>query len=84
MVGVLALTTLAPIGCAHRAPQGRSEMMQAMEQRQAKLDELVAKMNAAEGEAKVDAIAAVVDEMVAQHKMMHEQMRKRHAEMHPQ
>ena len=40
----------------------------------AKLNDLVAKMNAASGEKKVDAIAAVVSEMVAQRQARHEKM----------
>ena len=39
-----------------------------------KLDELVTKMNAATGEAKVAAIAQVVSELVHQQKTMHEHM----------
>ena len=44
--------------------------LEQMRENQRKLDELVAKMNAATGEAKVDAIAAVVTELVAQRKAM--------------
>ncbi len=40
----------------------------------AKLNDLVAKMNAASGEKKVDALAAVVSEMVAQRQARHEKM----------
>ena len=40
----------------------------------AKLNDLVVKMNAANGEQKVDAIAAVVSEMVAQGQARHEKM----------
>jgi hypothetical protein len=46
------------------------EMMTEMQASQAKLDELVAQMNAATGPEKVDRIAAVVTEMVAMHKRM--------------
>lgn len=82
ILGALVLAMLAPLGCAHHGSRMRmnEEQMQAMDQRQAKLDQLVAAMNAATGEAKVDAIAAVVNEMAAQHKMMHEHMRMRRAE----
>ena len=41
-----------------------------MRESQRKLDELVEKMNAAKGEARVDAIAAVVTELVAQRRSM--------------
>ena len=44
--------------------------LEQMRENQRKLDELVAKMNAAKGEARVDAIAAVVTELVAQRKAM--------------
>jgi len=44
--------------------------LEQMRENQRKLDDLVAKMNAATGEAKVDAIAAVVTELVAQRKAM--------------
>lgn len=37
----------------------------------AKLDELVAKMNAAQGQAKVDAMAALLTALVQQHQSMH-------------
>jgi peptidoglycan hydrolase CwlO-like protein len=41
-----------------------------------RLDDLVAKMNAASGQAKVDATAAVVTEIVAQRKTMRDRMMK--------
>jgi ABC-type glycerol-3-phosphate transport system substrate-binding protein len=41
---------------------------------QERLDELIAKMNAATGELKVDQIAAVLTELVAQQKAMHARM----------
>jgi hypothetical protein len=47
----------------------------------AKLNELVAKMNAAGGEQKVDAIAAVVSEMVAQRQARHEKMAEMQGKM---
>ena len=40
----------------------------------AKLDELVSKMNAAEGQAKVDAIAELLTALVRQHQSMHGKM----------
>ena len=49
-------------------------MMEVMRQHDQKLDDLIAKMNAAKGEAKVDAIAAVLNELVAQRKEMRKQM----------
>jgi hypothetical protein len=47
----------------------------------ARLDALVKEMNAASGDAKVTAIAAVVNELAAQHKSMHERMGQMHQEM---
>jgi hypothetical protein len=48
-----------------------------------KLDDLVARMNAARGSAKVDRIADVVNELVAQHKREHEAMAAMMRRMHP-
>jgi|SRR5262245_59495789 len=50
--------------------QQRRAMMEQIQERNKKLDDLVAKMNAAKGEAKVDAIAAVINEMMEQRKAM--------------
>jgi hypothetical protein len=49
-------------------------MMEMLRKHDQKLDELVAKMNAAKGEAKVDAIAEVLNELVAQRKETRQQM----------
>ena len=43
-----------------------AEMKAKMQAHDARLDELVTAMNAAEGEAKIDAVAAVVNELIAQ------------------
>jgi hypothetical protein len=48
----------------------REKMMADMKAMGAKMDVKVAAMNAAEGPAKTDAMAAVVNEMVLQHKQM--------------
>ena len=50
--------------------QQRRAWIEAAQERNKKLDDLVAKMNAAKGEAKVDAIAAVINEMMEQRKAM--------------
>ncbi len=50
------------------------KMMAEMESMDAKLDSLVAAMNAATGDNKVDAIAAVLEELVGQRKVMREKM----------
>ena len=50
------------------------KMMADMKAADVKLDELVAAMNSAKGDAKVSALAQVVNELVRQHKAMHEHM----------
>ncbi len=57
------------------------KMMADMKAADAKLDALVAKMNAAKGNTKVEAMAAVLNEMVAQRKMMRGQMQAMHEKM---
>jgi hypothetical protein len=47
----------------------------------ARLDALVKEMNAATGGAKVDAVAAVVNELARQHKAMHGHMGEMHEQM---
>jgi hypothetical protein len=49
-------------------------MMELVRKHDQKMDELLAKMNEAKGEAKVDAIAAVLNEMVTQKKETRQQM----------
>ncbi len=50
------------------------QMMQQMKDHMARMDELMAKMNEATGQAKVDAVAAVLNEMWSQRKEMMESM----------
>ncbi len=50
------------------------QMMQEMKEHMARMDELMATMNQATGQAKVDAMAAVLNEMWSQHKEMMEHM----------
>jgi predicted metalloendopeptidase len=57
------------------------QMMDEMKAADAKLDQLVQQMNAASGEAKVTATAAVVTELVRQQKSMHEHMGRMHEQM---
>jgi len=60
-----------PSSAAQQAPaMDHQKMMADMKAEQAKLDELVAQMNAATGSDKVDRIAAVVNEMAAMHTRM--------------
>ena len=57
------------------------QMMAQMQAGDARLDALAKDMNAAKGEAKVDAVAAVVTELVTQHKAMHGHMGQMHQMM---
>lgn len=57
------------------------QMMTEMKAADARLDDLVSKMTAASGQAKIDAIAAVVTEIVAQRKAMRDGMMKMHGSM---
>jgi outer membrane murein-binding lipoprotein Lpp len=57
------------------------QMMAEMKANDATLDALVAHMNATAGSAKVDAIAAVVSELVRQQKAMHQHMGQMRAQM---
>ena len=55
-----------------------ARMMADMQAQQKHLDEMVAKMNAATGQAKIDQIAAVVTEMAAMHGRMTSMMNMMH------
>jgi hypothetical protein len=57
------------------------QMMAEMKAADGRLDSLVKEMNAASGEAKVNAVAAVVTELVRQQKAMHEHMGQMHQQM---
>ena len=52
------------------------EMLEKMKAKDAELGRLLEEMRAATGDAKVAATAAVVEELVAQHRSMHSMMRK--------
>jgi hypothetical protein len=54
------------------------QMMADMKAGDAKLDALVRDMNGATGEGKVTAVAAVINELVQQHKAMHGRMGQMH------
>lgn len=75
-------------GAQAQSQPGMAEMMKMHEQMMAemkagdaKLDALVKDMNAAAGDAKVNAIAGVVNELVRQHKAMHGRMGQMHEQM---
>ena len=57
------------------------QMLAEMKAGEAKLDELARAMNTATGNAKVNAVAAVVNELVQQHKVMHSRMGQMHQHM---
>ena len=57
------------------------EMMAKMEAADARLDELVKTMNAATGSKKTNAVAAVINELVAQRKQMRDDMMAMQPEM---
>jgi len=57
------------------------KMMAEMKAGDAKLDALVKQMDTAAGDTKVNAVAAVVSELVRQHKAMHEHMGQMHQQM---
>jgi hypothetical protein len=57
------------------------EMTAKMEAMDARLDDLVKKMNATTGKGKPDAVAAVINELVAQRKQMREHMMAMQPEM---
>lgn len=91
IVLILALALAAPIGLASAQNPGmdkpgmraeqqqrREEMKARMKSQDEKLAALVATMNSAEGTAKVDAIAAVVNELVEQRNAMRGHMSQMH------
>jgi hypothetical protein len=57
------------------------QMMAEMNAANVKLDQLVQKMDAATGDAKVNATAAVVKELVGQHKALSDRMGQMHQQM---
>ena len=65
------LAAIALSGCAHRHATMTDHPMHHMAKQNARLGELVDIMNSAEGAAKVDAIAAVVNELVDRCKHVH-------------
>jgi hypothetical protein len=57
-------------------PSGMAAQMQIRDSLNARLDTLVSRMNKATGNSKVTAMAAVINELVAQRKVMQEHMRQ--------
>ncbi len=58
--------------------QKRQQMMSKCKAMDAKLDKLAAAMNTATGQKKIEAMAALLNELVQQRKVMHEMMMKMH------
>ena len=82
-VFAIALVTILPAQSKWTPADGQRQMgmmadcqkmMADMKAGQEKLDDLVAKMNAATGQQKVDQIAALLTELVARQKAMHAHM----------
>ena len=59
-----------------RTDSGMARMHMMRDSADARLDSLVRAMNAATGDRKVQAMAGVINEMVAERKMMHQHMRE--------
>jgi hypothetical protein len=55
---------------------GKGQMMSNWKDQDAELDKLVAEMNSASADKKLDAVAAVLTKLVEQRKAMHEQIQK--------
>ena len=61
----------------------RQKLMAEMKAMDAELDQKVAQMNEAKGEAKVDAVADVINQLVKERKTMHQEMAKMREHMMP-
>jgi hypothetical protein len=79
--GSAAQATAPPRPAMQDMMKMHEQMMAEMKAADSKLDALVRDMNAATGDAKVKAMAAVVDELVQQHKAMHGRMGQMHQQM---
>ena len=55
---------------------GKERMMSSSKEQDAELDQLVAEMNSAPADKKLDAVATLLNKLVRQRKAMHEQMQK--------
>jgi hypothetical protein len=78
-ISLALLATIALAGCAHRHATMMDHHMHHMAKQNARLGELVDTMNSAEGAAKVDAIAVVVNELVDRRKHPHGYTHKAHS-----
>ncbi|MEI6562378.1 MAG: hypothetical protein WCO68_09905 [Verrucomicrobiota bacterium] len=68
---------------AHKAEmmQWHQKMMEKIKAQDAEMDKLVQEMNAASGDKKVDAIAAIVNKVMEERKAWHSEMEMRHKKM---
>jgi hypothetical protein len=83
---VLILSSTSPtrsfnLGTDVAAQAPSSQMMSEMKASDSRLDALVNEMNAASGDAKVNAVAVVVTELVRQQKSLHDWMGEMHQRM---
>jgi hypothetical protein len=77
-VGIVGVVCSAPAIQAQQ-PQGKppgAGMMLAMDSLDHRLDSLVSRMNRTSGNQKISAMAAVINELVAQRKVMHRHMQQ--------
>ena len=82
-VGIVGVVCSAPALQAQQ-PQGKppgTGMMLAMDSLDHRLDSLVGRMNRTSGNQKISAMAAVINELVAQRKVMHSHMQQMHGHM---
>jgi hypothetical protein len=61
---------------AMKGMTGKEQMAEAWKDQDAELDKLIAEMNSASGDNKLEAIAALLTKLVEQRKAMHEQIEK--------
>jgi hypothetical protein len=93
-IGIFLLATvLAPVALSAQQPgqhrdsvmmMNHEKMMQQVQAADARMDRLVGEMNRATGQKKVEAMAAVINELVAQRKQMRSHMMQVMQTMHPQ
>ena len=78
-ISLALLAAIALSGCAHRHGTTPDHPMHHLAKQNVRLGELVDTMNSAEGAAKVDAIAAVLNELVDRRKHGHGYTHKAHS-----
>ncbi len=91
-IGILLLAaTLIPVAISAQQPaqhrdstmmMNHEKMMQQVQAADARMDKLVGEMNHATGQKKVEAMAAVINELVAQRKQMRSHMMQMMQRMH--